>query len=75
MMKFLRRLFAGAAPESNAVQLSGEGRSRSVIEDRQPAIPGVIQVASADIIAQIFRDRCRATGNAIHAQLRVWRRD
>jgi hypothetical protein len=56
MMKFLRRLFAGAAPETNAEQLGGGGHSQrgGIIENREPPIPGVIEVASADVISQIF---------------------
>jgi hypothetical protein len=55
MMKFLRRLFAAAAPETNTEQLRGEDHNRGgVIENRPPPVPGIIQIASADAIAQIF---------------------
>jgi hypothetical protein len=55
MMRFLRRIFGAAAPETNAEQLGGGGQSRSgAIEIREPPIPGIIQLASADALAQIF---------------------
>jgi hypothetical protein len=48
MMKFLRRLFAAAAPESNTEQLSGGRHGRgAIVENREPPIPDIIQVASA----------------------------
>jgi len=58
---FIRRLFAGAAPESNADLLRSGGSDRStIVETRQPPIPGVIQIATTDVISQLFdRDVAR----------------
>jgi hypothetical protein len=69
MMRFLRRIFGAAAPESNAEMLSGGGQSRgAIVENRSPPIPGIIQVASADAIAQIFH------GDAARQEMEYTRR-
>jgi hypothetical protein len=61
MMKFLRRIFGAAAPETNTEQLRGEDHNRGgIIENREPPIPGVIQVASADVNLPDIRRRCYA---------------
>jgi hypothetical protein len=53
LFEFIRRIFAGTAPESNAEMLRGDQRT-SIIENREPPMPGITQIASADVIAQIF---------------------
>jgi hypothetical protein len=58
MMRFLKRLFAGAAPENNIELLSSGGyRQRGVAienQNREPPLAGITQIATADAIAQIF---------------------
>jgi hypothetical protein len=66
MWKFLRRIFAGAAPETNVGHLGGGGhthrdevndwlrQSGLHVENRPPPMPGIVEVATADAISQIF---------------------
>jgi hypothetical protein len=67
MLKFLRRLFANAAPQSNVEHLGGGGHTRRddvnywlrqsglQVEKNEPPIPDIVQVASHDVISAIFR--------------------
>jgi hypothetical protein len=75
MFEFIRRIFAGTAPESNAEQLrSGGYRQRNVIENRSPPIPDITQAANADAIAQIFaldaaRQEMESTRSSTHGAI------